>query len=338
MKLGLPRVTWDRYFDRYVASHVGSLPLDYSEENFRRAFNDLISLGLDVPSLPQLRDFISMYLQPLEEARLLERSGTLFRSSLESLEGIARVVPRLPELLLTSEVLKGLKVKHVRVPVTGAFTLASRVYVGDPARGMRSTALANRELVVDHFARYVSNIVRSAAEVPNAVVVIDEPVLSTIIGARATLFGYTGEDVLEAYARELKPARGLLRGTHVCGPIHERLASLLSESESLEFLNHEFHDAPANLSLPWRKTLERGDKFLSPGVFSTRRADVESVEEIYGLAARILESVGPEYVNMFSGDCGLGGLRGRGSAYEASLAKLRNLVEAVRRVNERYAR
>ncbi|MEM4875536.1 MAG: hypothetical protein QW394_09575, partial [Thermofilaceae archaeon] len=139
---------WDRYFDRYVSSHVGSLPLDYSEENFRKAFNDLVELGLDVPPVPQMRDFISMYLQPLAEAGLLERVGTLYRGSPEALEEAVRVTPLVPEFSLAGEIARSLKIERVRVPVTGAFTLASRVYVGDPARGMRSTALAERELVV----------------------------------------------------------------------------------------------------------------------------------------------------------------------------------------------
>lgn len=332
------RVPWETYFDRLVSSHVGSLPLDYSEENFRRAFNELVELGLDVPPVPQMRDFISMYLQPLVDAELLEKAEMLYKGSPEALEEAARVTPLVPEFPLAAELAKSLGVRRVRVPVTGAFTLASRVYVGDPARGMRSTALASRELVVGPLAEYVSKVVRAASDLPGAVVVVDEPVLGTVVGSRVTLFGYREEDVLEVYARELKPARGLLRGTHVCGQINERLASLLCESESLNFLNHEFHDTPANLSLPWRKVLEKGDKFLSPGVFSTKSEKIESIDKVHETAARVVKAVGSQYVNLFSGDCGLGGLRGRERAYEIAMGKLRNLVAAVRRLNELYAR
>lgn len=326
---------WEEVFDRFVTSHVGSLPLDYSEENFERAFRDLVEAGLDVPPVPQLRDFVSMYLQPLVDEGVVAGEGAVFRAEPEALEEAARVRPRLPELERAAELARRLGVRRLRVPVTGAFTLASRIYVGEPSRGVRSTALARSELVVDVLSEYVANAVRAAAELPGAVVVLDEPVLGTVVGGRVTLFGYRGEDVLEAYARELKPAAGLLRGTHVCGLISERLASLLAESESLHFLNHEFHDTPANLSIPWRKILERGDKFLSPGVFSTKKAEVESPEEIYGLARRIVENVGVEYVNVFSGDCGLGGLRGSPNAYEVSLSKLRNLVKAISMLNEK---
>ncbi len=329
------RMAWERFFDRYVSSHVGSLPLEYSPESFERAFRDLAAAGLDVPPVPQLRDFISMYLQPLADAGIVEASGTIFRARSEELEEAARVRPKLPELEMVSKLARELDVKRLRVPITGAFTLASRVYVGDPSRGMRSTALASKELVTDVLAGYVANAVRAAVELPGAAIVIDEPILGTVVGGRVTLFSYRDEDVLEAYARELKPAAGLPRGTHVCGQVNERLASLLAESESLDFLNHEFHDTPANLSIPWRRILERGDKFLSPGIFSTKKVKIESFEEMLNLASRILETVGHERVNLFSGDCGFGGLRGVPNAYEVALAKLRNLAKAVSILNER---
>jgi len=327
-------MVWERFFDRYVSSHVGSLPLEYSTENFERAFRDLAAAGLDVPPVPQLRDFISMYLQPLADAGLVEVSGAIFRTKREDIEDAVKVRPKLPELEISLGLARELGVKRLRVPITGTFTLASRIYVGDPSRGMRSTALADRELVTDVLAGYVANAVRAATELPGVVIVIDEPVLGTVVGGRVTLFGYREEDVLEAYARELKLAAGLPRGTHVCGQVNERLVSLLAESESLDFLNHEFHDTPANLSIPWRRILERSDKFLSPGVFSTKKAEVESFEEMLDLASRILETVGHERVNLFSGDCGFGGLKGVPNAYEVALTKLRKLARAVSILNE----
>ncbi|MCS7105033.1 MAG: hypothetical protein NZ954_05650 [Thermofilaceae archaeon] len=325
-----------KYFNKFVSSHVGSLPLDYTPDGFKRAFHDMLKLGIDVPPLPQLRDFISMYLKPLLEAGLVQESGTVFKSSVEDLGNAARVTPYIEEVALSGDLLREAKVSRIRVPVTGAFTLSSRIYLGDPSRGLRTTALANHELVLDSIASYLSNIVREAVKIQNAVIVIDEPVLGTVIGSRVTLLGYREEDVLEVYAKVLKPARGLLRGTHVCGQVNERLISTLAESEAIDFLNHEFHDAPANLLLPWRKLLERSDKFLSPGVFSTRSGEVESVDHIMNVALKVLDTVGVDRVNLFSGDCGLGGLRGVSRAYDLALSKLNNLVKAVSELNLRY--
>ncbi|RLE87488.1 MAG: hypothetical protein DRJ67_04670 [Thermoprotei archaeon] len=323
---------WEKFFERYVSSHVGSIPLDYSPENVERSFRDLVEAGVDVVPAPQLRDFTSMYLEPLVEAGVLSRVHGAYAVS-GDLDEVRRVAPSIPEFKLVAKLAKEQRVKWLRAPVTGALTLASRVYVGDPSKGIRSTALVKREMVVECLSQYVANIVRNAVEHGFNVVVIDEPMLSNIVGRRVLLYGYSEEEILEIYSRELKPARGLLRGTHVCGRVSERLASLLAESEELEFLNHEFHDTPQNLDLPWRSVLEEGDKFLSPGVFSSRRAEVESIEEIVSHAKRVIRIVGEERVNIFSGDCGLGGLRKIEEGYAISLGKLRNLVKALELIN-----
>ncbi|RLF06218.1 MAG: methionine synthase, partial [Thermoprotei archaeon] len=270
---------WDKFFDRFVSSHVGSIPLDYSLENVKKSFTDMVNVGIDVIPAPQLRDFISMYLEPLVERGILNRVHGGYAVS-SDLDEVRKVTPSVPEFRVVASLAREKHVKWLRAPITGALTLASRIYMGDPSRGIRSTVLMERELVVECLSQYVSNIVRNAIEQGFNVVVIDEPMLSNIVGRRVLLYGYSEEEILEIYSRELKLARGLLRGTHVCGRISERLASLLAESEELEFMNHEFHDTPQNLELPWRRILEEGDKFLSPGVFSSRRAEVESVKEV----------------------------------------------------------
>ena len=142
---------------------------------------------------------------------------------------------------------------------------------------------------------------------------------------------------MEAYSAILKRVpRKVARGTHVCGRLSENLISMLVEIERLDFLNHEFHDTPANLRLPWKRLLDVGDKFLSPGVFSSRRPVVEGVDEILMLARRVIRGVGVERVNVFTGDCGLGGLRGVEGAYRISLEKLGNLAKSVKLLNEEF--
>ncbi len=319
-------------FYRYVTSHVGSLPLEYSERNFEKCFKDLVNVGLDVPPIPQLRDFISMYLDPLVEAGVLRVEGGLYRADLSTIDEIASVTPSLGELEKADELTRYLQAKWVRIPITGAFTLASRIYLEEPARGLKSTLLAKPELVAI-LSEYVARIASKASRLMGSVIVVDEPVLGSIVGPRVTLFGYKEEEILEVYSTELKPAQGRVTGTHICGQVSERLASTLVESERLNFLNHEFHDTRVNLTLPWRKLLERGDKILSPGVFSTREKRIESVDEIVGLSEKILEEVGEEHVNLFTGDCGFGGLRGVPGAYDIALEKLRNLVKAVEVLN-----
>ncbi|MEM1509809.1 MAG: hypothetical protein QXY49_00620 [Thermofilaceae archaeon] len=319
-------------FDRYVTSHVGSLPSEYSEENFERCFKDLVDVGLDVPPIPQLRDFIFMYLNPLVEAGVLRVDGELYKADLKMIDEIASITPVLSELKRASEITEHFQIKWLRVPITGAFTLASRIYLEDPAKGLKSTVLAKPELVAP-LSEYVSKVVAEASRLKGSVIVIDEPVLGNIVGPRVILFGYKGEEILEVYNTELRPAQGHVTATHICGQVSERLLDILAESERLNFLNHEFHDTQVNLALPWRKLLERSDKILSPGVFSTKRREVESVDEIINLSRKIIEKVGGEYVNLFTGDCGLRGLKGTLGAYDIALKKLRNLVSAVDALN-----
>ena len=327
---------WERFFEKFVSSHVGSLPLSYSQENFEKCFRDLVNLGLDVVPLPQLRDFVSMYVEPLVEKGLVERSKGFYKASEEDLAEASHVTPVIPELELVYELSSKYGVRWLRVPITGTFTLASKIYLGDPSRGIRASALSSKELVVESLSKYVGNIVRAAIEAGGRVIVIDEPILSSLVGRRVTLFGYSDDEIIEAYESELKRARGLLRGTHVCGRVSEKLISMLCEVDRLEFLSHEFHDTPSNIELPWRRLLEEGDKFLSPGVFSSRSAEVESIGEIASLARKVLKVVGLERVNVFAGDCGLGGLRGVERAYEVSMSKLGNLVRAVELLNKEY--
>lgn len=324
---------WERYFDKFVASHVGSLPLDYSPGNVEKSFRDLIELGIEVVPAPQLRDFVSMYLDPLAEEGILHKTRGAYTASSDTLNEARRVSPSIAEFELVAKLAKQHRVKWLRAPITGTLTLASRIHVGDPSKGIGSTVLLERELVVECLAQYVSNIVRIAVQLGFNVIAIDEPMLGNIVGRRVMLYGYSDEDVLEAYSRELKPARGLLRGTHVCGRISEKLAYLLAESEELEFLNHELHDTPQNLELPWRRVLEEGDKFLSPGVFSSKSLEVESVEEVRSYSEKVLRAVGEDRVNVFSGDCGLGGLRRFEEGYTVSLDKLKSLVKAVAIIN-----
>ena len=315
------------WFEKLVSSHVGSYPLNHSEENVIKAFNDTVEAGVDVPPIPQLRSFIEMYLEPLVEEGVLRKKGGFFLASPEDLEGLKPLKLRLEEAEVISRERRG--ARWVRAPVTGAMTLASNIFISDPSRGLRATALARKELVLDVLSSYVGSIVRSMRELGFEVIVVDEPMLANVVGTRAVLFGYSEEDILELYARELKPARGALTGTHVCGRISEKLVEILVESEAIRFLNHEFYGTPENLGINWRRHLEEGDKFLAPGVLSSKRPEVERVEEVQAFARKVMSIAGVERVNLLSPDCGFAGLRGVPGAYEISIEKLRVLARAV---------
>jgi len=325
---------WRDYFERLVSSHVGSLPIDYSEEAVSRCVGDMLAAGIDIVPIPQLRDFVDMFMEPLVKAGVVGRGAHRYVVSEEEVTSIHRVEPVIPEyeLFFSRE---APKVGLVRVSVTGPFTLASRLYL--EGEGEPRPALSDPEIVLGELARYVRNAVRRYSGGGRGLVVVDEPVLGNVVGARVVLYGYRGDDIADALSGVLKPVPSrMARGVHVCGRLNVNLASILSEVDTLDLLNHEFRDTPANMEIPWKTLLERGDKFLSPGLFSSRRLQVEDVGEMLATARRVIGLAGLERVNVFTGDCGLRGLRGSPGAYEAAVAKLRNLARCTRRLNEEF--
>jgi len=320
-------------------SHVGSFPLTFRPENVRRVMADLRSIGLDVPPYPQLRSFVDIYLKPLEEAGLLKQVKGVYivvdRESFEDLggKGIRVQVPEAEECIRAVKEL-GLGFRWLRAPITGVFTLASRIYLNEERRELSNSLLVLKEIVLGSLVDYVSNYVDLAVKLGFNVVFLDEPVLNFMVGKRI-LFGYTVDEISEAVAKVLKSAPpGIEIGIHVCGGIHRGLFELLASLPRVRYLSLEFHDSPKNIDIIDASLLEKNDKLISPGIVSAQRAVVESVDE----AAKILGDVyrkAKERIDLVSGDCGFGGLRGLLSdeekEYSIALDKLRTVVEAVKR-------
>ncbi len=316
-------------------SHVGSFPLPHSLENIERILLDLASIGLDIAPYPQMRSFIEIYLDPLVEIGILEKRGDLFISSLEALN-ISRVPePSVPEAEATIRLVKerNLGFSSLRAPVTGPFTLASRVYLGDPSLGLSATALARPEIVRSFFVPYVARFVEYLSRLGYSVVFVDEPVLGVVVGRRRILFGYREEDIVEILDKVLSFATGRERGIHVCGAISPKLFEVLCRVPSVRYLNFEFHDTPQNLNTASRELLEQYDKVLAPGVASSRKPTIESVDEVKSLLKKVMQIAG-DRIDLVSADCGFAGLRGalpsEEECYRVAIEKLRRVVEAVK--------
>jgi len=325
--------------DLIRTSHVGSFPLTYKPENVRRVIVDLRGIGLDVPPYPQLRSFVDIYLKPLEEAGLLKQvKGVYIAADRESFEylgrkGIKVQVPEAEECVRAVKEL-GLGFRWLRAPITGVFTLASRIYLSEEKRELSNSLLTVKEIVLGPLVDYVSAYVDLMVKLGFNVVFLDEPTLNFMVGRRI-LFGYTADDISEVFAKILKPAPANVEiGIHVCGRIHRGLFELLASLPRVRYLSLEFHDSPTNVEVIDASLLEKNDKIISPGIVSAQRAVVESVDE----AAKILGDVyrkAKGRIDLVSGDCGFGGLRGflgdEEKEYSIALGKLRTVVEAVRR-------
>ncbi len=330
-------------FEKLVTSHVGSFPLTHSWENVERVFRDLVELGIDIPPYPQMRSFVDIYLEPLVKAGIVHMKGSRYFAKEKVFEESKPPKAEIREAKIVSETAMRIGFKGIlRAPITGPFTLSSRIYFSESA-SLSATAMARKELVLNFFTEYVRSFVEQMVNLGYKFIVIDEPMLANIIGRRIILYGYNAEDIIEIYSKTLKPARltNIVRGTHVCGRLPKRLPEILAEVDALNVLNHEFKDSPENFEVFTKDLLEKHDKILSPGIVSSKKLKIESFDETYSLLLKILRKFG-ERVNIISADCGFGALRtgevSEEEAYSIAKRKLKLIVEVVRKANEELKR
>lgn len=314
---------------------VGSFPLEPTPENHERALRDQVELGIDYPVLPQLRDFIDMYLEPLASQRVLEKTRLGYKLSGSPWEAEPEVPPEYPPL---ADLAREMGAPY-RLAVTGPFTLASSIAVpGGRPGDMFSSILGDRE-AFNRFLGYVEALARKlAAELRPAMVCLDEPMLSVIVGSRRILFGLTAREIGETLDRVLAAFTGAKwRGVHVCSRLPTLLKEPLLGLRNADFLDHEHSDIPANRGYYTRQELLAAGKALGYGIVSSKKPRVETFEEAYRLAEDAATRYG-EALRFLKPDCGFRGLAGArgGREYEEIvLPKLKTLVAVTERLGDR---
>jgi len=321
-------------------SHVGSFPLDYSYDNVKRIVLDMSSIGVDVPPYPQLRNFIEIYLEPLENAGCIHSSKGVYLLDLNKVECLEKTKIKVFEAEDFINIIKEYDIKFnaLRAPITGPFTLASRVYISgaEPSRGLTSTCLSKKELVIDSFKSFVINTVKYLVGLGYSIIFIDEPVFNYLIGMRRILFNYREEEIVDVLDRITSSYQSVEFGVHICGKLNSKIIDIILEVPKLRYVSIELHDSPSNLELISKELLEKYDKILSPGIVSSQKPIVEGVDEVFSLLKLIYGKI--QKIDLVSGDCGFGGLKGslnnREKEYNIALTKLRTIVEAVRKLKQ----
>jgi len=317
------------------SSHVGSFPLPYSIENVARILRSLQEIGLDVPTYPQLRSFIEIYLRPLETLGIVYNKRGLHFSTSKLLEiSPPRVGIEDAEVAMEVVSREKLVFRAFRGPVTGVFTLASRVYLSeDISKGLQATALANRDTVEGFFKEFVAELMRYMSSLGYNIVFIDEPSLTFFIGRRI-LYGWTEESVVEVLSYVAKAAGNAEVGVHICGHLNPKLLDIVMRVDKVKYLSFEFFKTPSNLELLSKSLLEQYNKVVSPGVVAASSTRVESVDEALAVLTKVYSKAGGR-VDLVSGDCGFGGLKGslgdEEKEYRVSIEKLRVVVETVKK-------
>jgi len=335
----LESVWWDSMkletlSDKVITSHIGSFPLEYSLGNIERIIHDLAKIGIDIPPYPQLRDFIEVYVQPLEKAKLVYREGKHYRANTDTLLESKPPQVSIVDIEYARNILAKYRFKSWRAPITGVFTIASKIYIDDPSRSIWATVVNCKEILLSFLKEYVVNIVKYAYSLGYRFIVLDEPILTNIVGARRILFNYTVDELIELYDSIFKSIpRDTLTGIHVCGRIPPKLHEILCQIPSLKVLSHEFKGTPENINTIRRDLLEKYDKILSPGIVSSKNPVIESYNETMKLLTLLVERFGNR-VNIVTPDCGFAALRATTrsleDAYRLSLEKLKVIVNVAR--------
>ncbi|MBN2151734.1 MAG: hypothetical protein JW839_09830 [Candidatus Lokiarchaeota archaeon] len=354
MSLILPRirrVKGDRTTNTTV---VGSFPLENTPANFEKAFLDQVDAGITIPCYPQLVDMNHQILGPLSKlvpglklvGKEFHLSGDLaLPSELVATEYGERVLDLLEAHPDVKERIAGTK-----ACLTGPFTLCSNVIVDDPALKEKYKPMLFLETrahqvpeFVEAMAGYVARITRAYVDMGFAVVSIDDPFLSQMVGRRKILFHERPFvlQVLDAAAKNLAKHGSL----HVCGVISPQLRDLLLES-SIHHLDHEFKTSPQNIEVFDKQMLVDHDKVLAFGSLQTnpvpmpgKKPDdvIESVEDVARHLQVAKERFGADNL-LVKPDCGFGGMNafdrayGPGVGHDVVKKKLRVMTAAVEQV------
>lgn len=318
-------------------SHVGSFPLDYSYENVERIVKDIYSIKLDAPPYPQLHNFIDIYLKPLEIKEYLYSRRGYYYIIKDKIDYISKININVQEAEDMINIIKkhSINFKWLRAPITGAFTLASKIYFSeDIDKGLASSCLNNKNLVLDIFSKFVKNIVKYMINLGFNIIVVDEPVFNYIIGRKKNLFDYKDEEIIQVLDYITEENSGVEYGVHICGKLNNKIIDIILQTKKIKYINIELHDSRLNIELIHKENLEKYDKYIAPGVVSAQKLSVESSDDILNILNLVYVKSGGR-IDLVSGDCGFGGLKGlagnREKEYEVAISKLRMIVDSVKK-------
>jgi 5-methyltetrahydropteroyltriglutamate--homocysteine methyltransferase len=265
-----------------------------------------ISAGVEVPTYPQFRDMISMFMDPIENPELAESPYIIKKENAEILE-LQAVAPGKP----------------VRVCVTGPVELYISVF-----------GATNYSDILFNLAESVARFLENAKEQGKmAVASLDEPSLGI---SSNIVFGE--DEILRALEIASEPCRGMDCEVHLHSPLY---AEPCARVPGISIVGIESAAHPDFLKLVDKKVLEETDTYLRAGIartdilaMSARRNEqlginlwddpsrlegeilgMESsqviekrLETVYSLFGERLRAVGP--------DCGLGSWPSQSMAYK----------------------
>jgi len=329
--------------DGLFTTIVGSFPLEDTEENMTKAFADEIKVGIDYPCYPQLEGMNAQFLTPLSEVI----------GPLDDNNGVYTLnddfkIPNKPVALKYGEFIQNFlqenpdlkdKIKGTKACLTGPFTLASEVLLGEElGKGIDPMVFKEpRALrvgwIIDKFAEIMKGIGTAYNEMGIEIISMDEPMLSVLIGRK--VFFHSEDFIVETLNKAISGIKGF-SSIHVCGRISPKLRDILLQTD-VKILDHEFRTNEGNFKIFQKEHFENTDKYIAMGTVETKIMPVDYVEEVDFLKNYISKGIdhfGKDNL-IVKPDCGFGPLLktfGEELGYKIVVNKLKNLVSAVKQL------
>jgi len=326
---------------------VGSIPLENTQVNMERAFQDQINIGLDFPCYPQLVSMISQFLTPLSQIipELQENDNQFFLNGDFELprESVALEYGTfLVEYLNNNPTLKQ-KIKGTKACLTGPFTLASEIILkGSLAEGKKPMLFKEPKAImvgwiVEKLAKIMKKIGKAYDDMGIDIISMDEPILGLIVGRR-TMF-HSKDFIIETLNKAISGISNI-SSIHVCGQLNPNLRDILLET-NVNILDHEFQTNEQNYDIFKKSHFEQNDKYLGFGTIETKikpKKDsriedyVEEISTIKHTIKKAIELYGEENL-IIKPDCGFKPLKDafeENFAYEITIRKLNNMILALK--------
>ncbi|MCJ7445049.1 MAG: methionine synthase [Methanotrichaceae archaeon] len=223
---------------------IGSFPLpegaklnDISQERYieivKDAFLKKISAGVEVPTYPQFRDMIHMFMDLIQNPKFTESPYLIKREHAQIFE------------------LQALKANRMRICVTGPLELYLSIF----GATSYTDILCN---ISESVARFLEMAKETGAMV---VASIDEPSLGI-----SSNIAFDQDEILEALEIASRPCRGMDCELHLHSPI---FAELCSQVSGINIMGIESAANPDYLRLIDKRVLEETDTFLRAGIART---------------------------------------------------------------------
>jgi 5-methyltetrahydropteroyltriglutamate--homocysteine methyltransferase len=211
-----------------------SLSRDQYLQMVRDVFARKVAAGVEVPTYPQFRDMVRMFMDPIENPELVESPYLIAKENAKILE--------------LEAVTRGQK---VRVCVTGPVELYISAF-----------GATNYTDILNRLAKSVASFLENAREAcVMAVASLDEPSL----GMNSNIM-FSEDEILDALEVASAPCRGMDSEVHLHSPLY---AEACAHVAGISIVGIESAAHPEYLKLIDKKVLEETDTYLRAGIART---------------------------------------------------------------------